>query len=573
MHGNPALPPDFAAFPHVRRDAPKGGLLTLAELGPFDSLNPYILRGEAPALLRSLVFGRLMERTPDEPFTLYGSIARTVEIPEDRAWVEFALDPRARFHDGTPVTVDDVVFSMEALRSGAALPNTRFHYERVARIERPGPGRVRFVFDPERTNAELPLIMGLMPVLSKTYFTGAQSFDKTTLEPPLGAGPYRVVVAEPGRRLELERVGDWWAADLPAYRGRYNFDRIRIDYYRDENAAFEAFKSGAFDLRIDADPTRWATGYEFPALRRGEVLRGELAHGRSAGMFGFAMNTRRAVFADRRVRQAVGRLLDFEWLNASFYHGAYARTRSFFDNSDLAALGPASEAERALLAPFEGAVSAALLDGGWTPPPSGSWNARRQNLVAAKALLEDAGYAFADGAMRQVDTGRPLAFEILITNPDHERLAVVYSDALGRVGIEARVRRVDASQFQARARRFAFDMLPWHWRGTLSPGNEQVARWSSAAADQPGSLNLAGVRSEAVDALIGRIVDAPDRAALVAAARALDRILLSGAYVVPLFHFRSDRVAWSSRLGRPETTPLTGFKYDRWWDRSLEAAP
>ena len=571
MHGAPALAPGFHSFPHVNPEAPKGGRLTLAEQGPFDSLNPYILRGEAPSILRSLVYGRLMERSPDEPFTLYASIAKSIEIPEDRSWVEFTLDPRARFHDGTPIRAEDVVFSMEALRSTDALPNTRFHYERIARVETPGGGRVRFVFDPTRRNAELPLIMGLMPVLSKAYFTTGQDFGRTTLSPPLGAGPYRVAIAEPGRRLEFERVRDWWAADLPAYRGRYNFDRIRIDFYRDENAAFEAFKAGAFDLRVDADPTRWATGYKFPALKRGEISRAGLPHGRSAGMFGFAMNTRRAVFADRRVREAVTALLDFDWLNVNFYHGAYDRTRSFFANSDLAARGPASPAEKTLLAPYPNTVTPEILASGWIPPQSGSWSARRETRAHAKALLLDAGYQYTDGRMLHAKTGRPLDFEILITNPDHERLAVVYADALSRVGIAARVRRVDASQFQARARRFAFDMAPWHWRGTLSPGNEQVARWSSASADQPGSLNLPGVRSEAVDALIARIVDAGTRAELVAATRALDRVLLSGAYAVPLFHLRTDRVAWSVRLGRPRIPPLTGFKFDRWWDRTLEA--
>jgi microcin C transport system substrate-binding protein len=506
-----------------------------------------------PAAGLSLVTEPLLARAMDEPFTLYPLLAESVAVAGDRSWVEFTLDARARFHDGAPVGVDDVLFSWRALRDHGR-PNHRLYYREVARAEATGPRRVRFTFR-VGANAEMPLIMGLMPVVSRAHYE-AGDFAKAGLDPPLGSGPYRVAKVDPGRMIEYERVADYWGRDLPVNRGRHNFDRITFTYYRDAAVALEAFLAGEVDLRFEGDPGRWARSYNHPAVARGDIRREVLGHGRPAGMTGLVFNTRRTVFADRRVRAALARAFAFEWINSTYFHGATLRNDSFFANSELAARGALSEGERALLEPWRGVLPDSVFE-----PLDDAPSTRRERLRDADAQLAEAGWPVQGGV-------RALAFEILLVDPTLERVALAYAGDLAILGVAARVRTVDSAQYQARLEAFDFDMVANRWGQSLSPGNEQRYYWSSQAADSPGSRNLAGVREPAVDALVARIADSRDRASLVTAARALDRVLRAGHYVVPLTYLPADRIAFSDRLARPAVVPLYGVALDRWWAKA-----
>ncbi len=568
MHGEPALPPDFPHLPYANPDAPKGGTVTYGVLGTFDSLNPFIPRGTIALGLRDLLYGNLvyeslLDRNRDEPFSLYGLLAESVAVPEDRTEVTFHLDPRARFSDGERVTPQDVVFSWEILKEKGR-PNYRTYYSKVARVERVGANGVRFVFEGGE-DRELPLILGLMPILP-SHAIDPETFDRTTLDPPVGSGPYVVAEVDPGKRLVLERDPDYWGRDLPINRGRYNADTIRFDYFRDQNAMFEAFKTGLVDVFLETDPTRWATGYDFLAVRSGEVVRKEVETGTPRGMMAFAFNTRREIFADPRVREAIGMLFDFEWINQNLLNGLFERTASYFENSALASTGrPASEAERALLEPFADAVRADILAGEWRPPVSDGSGRDRALIREALGLLREAGWRIRDGKLVNEATGEPMAFEILVATRPDERLALAFSRLLAPVGIEARVRYVDAAQYQSRLTAFDFDMIRVIWPSSLSPGNEQLFRWSTAAADAQGSFNYAGARSQAIDAMIAAMLAARDREAFEDAVRALDRVLLSGFYVVPLYHTPVQWVAHSSRLVPPDKPSLSGIELETWW--------
>lgn len=563
MHGAPALPADAPHFPHVNPDAPKGGTLVEAHTGTFDSFNPFTLKG-SPAKGLDLVFESLLERSPDEPFTLYAQIAESVETPPDRSWVEFTLDPRARFQDGTPVTVDDVVFSLETLRDKGR-PNYRTYYANVARIERPGPRRVRFVFAPG-TNRELPLILGLMPVLPKARYEG-ERFEEASLEPPLGSGPYRLGRVDPGRSVSYVRDPDHWGRDLPVNRGRFNFDQVRYDYFRDRSIAFEAFKKGLIDIWFEPAPERWARNYGFPAVRQGRVRREEIPHGRAIGMYGFALNARRAKFADVRVRKALMLAFDFDWVNKVYFHGVYRRMTSFFENSELAAKGPATAAERELLARFPGSVEPEVLEHGFVPPESDGDGNNRANLLAAAELLRQAGWRIEGLRLINAHTGKHFAFEILLNRPEDERIALAYRRWLERLGIEATVRTVDTAQYIQRIETYDFDVIINRFGASLSPGNEQHFYWGSRGVELPGTRNYPGIDSPAVDALIEDITAARTREELTAAVRALDRVLLSGYYVVPLYYLPLDYVASWARLARPERTPLYGVDLTTWWGK------
>jgi len=569
MHGAPKYAEGFDHFDYADPLATPGGELVIPEVDTFDSLNPFIITGTPAWPVYYYVFDRLMARSDDEAFSMYGLIAEAVEVPEDRSWVSFRIDPRARFADGTPITVDDVIFSWETFRDQGR-PNMRNYYSRVIEVRRPEDNVVQFVFDPAQLNRELPLIMGLMPVMSRAWYT-EHTFDESTLEPPLGSGPYMVTVADAGSRLELTRNPSYWAADLPVNVGKFNFERITYDYYRDRNAAFEAFKAGDASVWPEDDAGRWATSYNFPAARTGRVLRREFAHGRPSGMYGFVFNTRRSMFADVRVRQAITLAFDFDWINANLFHDSYVRTRSYWDNSDLGALGPVQSREAALLAPFPGVVSEEILLNGWVPPQGGDRVRLRENLRAAVGLLTEAGYGVQGGAMVNLATGEPLSFEIMLKNRTEERLALNLRDTLSNIGIEVNVRVVDAAQFTSRSQTYDFDMMPFRYSGSLSPGNEQAYRFGSQEADIEGTFNYAGVRSTAVDYFIDAISDATAREDLQAATRALDRSLLTGNYVVPLYHQTADRVAYWGEIDHPEDTPLTGylqgtrFKHETWW--------
>jgi peptide/nickel transport system substrate-binding protein len=563
MRGAPALATGFDHLPYANPDAPKGGRLALAYLGAFDSLNPYNVKALSTAQgLIGNVYQSLMARSADEPFTLYGLIAQSIETDDARDWVVFRLDPRARFSDGTKIVAADVLFAFDLLKT-KGLPSQREAYAQVRSATAPDELTVRFDLA-GADDRELPLILALMPVLSRAH-TDAAHFEDQTLQIPLGAGPYKVVDVVPGQSLTLARDPNYWGRDLPVNRGLYNFDQIRIDYFRDAAAMFEAFKAGLVDFRLEDDPTRWRDGYRFPAARDGRVLRDALPYGLPKGISGFAFNTRRPIFADPHVREGLATMFDFEWINANLYAGVYKRSQSFFDDSELSAAGrPASAKERALLAPFPGAARDDILEGRWTPPVSDGTGRDRAQARKALAQLGDAGFELR-GATMVDPRGRPLSFEILVKTLQEERLALAYAASLARIGVTASVRLVDDVQFQRRRARFDFDMMIGSWIASPSPGNEQRNRWSSAAAAMEGSYNICGADSLAIDAMIAAVVAARDRDDFVAAVRALDRLLLSGFYIVPLFYAPDQWVAYASALGHPDRTPLFGVATETWW--------
>lgn len=563
MHGEPDLAPGFSAYPYVNPDAPKGGRVTLATSGSFDNLNPTIVRGEHVQGIREFVVESLMSRSLDEPFTLYGLIAREISVPDDRSEVTFHLDPRARFSDGTPVTAKDVLFSHRILRDKGR-PNYRTYYRKVATAEAPDDHTVHFVFE-NADDRELPLILGLMPILP-SHLIDPDRFEETSLAPIVGSGPYVIANVSPGRSITYKRNPDYWARDLAVSRGRFNFDEIRFDYYREGSAQFEAFRTGAVDLRNEDDPAVWAKGYDFPAARDGRVNREEIPIALPAGMNGLVFNTRRAMFADPRVREALIHLFNFEWINKSFFHGLYKRTESFFERSMLSSAGkPADAGERELLAPFPDAVRPDILDGTYRVPESDGTPHNRANARKAYEMLEAAGYTLKNRRLIHTETGRPLTFEILASNISQERLLGAFVGDLAKIGVTARIRVVDSAQYQQRLRSYDFDMVQFTWPSSLSPGNEQLFRWSSKVADQPGSFNYAGVENPAVDAMIAAMLAAEGEEDFVSAVRALDRVLLSGNYVIPLFHPPAQWVASWRRLAHPEKTPLSGFNLDTWW--------
>jgi peptide/nickel transport system substrate-binding protein len=563
MHGSPALAAGFSHFRYVNPEAPKGGRLVASIVGTFDSLNPLIVKGLAFEHVRAYVVESLMARGFDEPFTLYGLLAQTVETDAARSYVTFALDPRARFSDGRPVTADDVIFSWQLLRDKGRA-NYRAYYTKVRRAEALAERAVRFDLVGAQ-DRELPLILGLMPILPK-HATDPASFDQTSFAAPLGSGPYLVADVRAGERVLLKRNPDYWGSDLAVNRGYWNFDEIRFEFYRDGNAEFEAFKKGLVDVRTETDPGRWKTAYEVPAVRDGRILKEAFPTGLPRPISAFVFNTRRPVFADIGVREAIGLLFDAEWVNHNFFFDLYRRTASFFEGSELSARGRAAdERERALLAPYPDAVRPDVLAGTWSPPVSDGSGRDRKTLRLALALLDAAGYELHGTELRQRSTGRPLEFEILVTAKDEERLALAFAPHLLRAGIKARIRIVDAVQYEQRRQTFDFDMLRYSWSESLSPGNEQGFYWGSAAAGEPGSRNYMGVRSKAVDAMIQALLAAENREDFIAAVRALDRVLMSGLFVVPLFHLPEQWVAHWAHIERSATTSLFGYLPETWW--------
>jgi len=563
MHGAPALPEGFTRLPYADPAAPKGGRLVQGILGTFDSLNPLIVKGIAPPSIRGYVIESLMARGYDEPFTLYGLIARAIETDAQRSYVTFHLDPAAKFSDGKPVTAEDVIFSWQLLRDKGR-PNHRTYYAKVAKAEALGEQAVRFDLSGS-DDRELALILGLMPVLAK-HAVKSETFEETSFQAPLGTGPYVVGEVDPGKSITLKRNPDYWARDLAINRGLWNFDEVRFDYYREANSHLEAFKRGLYDLRNEHDPGRWQTAYDFPAVRDGRVLKETLPTGVPKASSYFVFNTRRAVFSDTRVREAISLLFDFEWINHSYFFDLYKRSASYFDGSELSSHGrPADQREKALLAPFAEAVRADVLDGTWSPPVSDGSGRDRVTLKRALDLFAAAGYELRGTALVEHNSGRPLTFEILVTARDEERLALLFAQSLKRVGIAARVRVVDAVQYEGRRLTYDFDMIQNRWDQSLSPGNEQAFYWGSAAADQPGTRNYMGVKSPAVDAMIAALLKAQDRGDFVAAVRALDRVLISGFYVIPLFYLPAQWVARWTTVGRPATTSLYGYLPETWW--------
>ena len=562
-----ALPPDFKNLPYVNPDAPKGGDVALSAIGTFDSFNPFIVRG-TPAGDVSRTFDPLLRSDADEPEAAYGHLAKVIEIPEDHMGVAFELRPEARFNDGTPVTAGDVAWTFNTLREQGR-PFYRQYYGDVDSVSVEGPSRVVFHFKSAK-NRELPLIVGELQVLPEHWWKD-RDFSKPLTDPPLGSGPYRVDHFEFGRTLVMARVPDWWAKDIPTGRGLYNFGSRRSEYFRDSTVAFEAFKAGQIDYREENVSKDWATAYDFPAVQKGLVKKELIRHRLPTGMQGFAMNTRRAIFKDVRVRHAIALVFDFEWENANLFYGAYTRTDSYFSNSDLASSGVPIGEELSLLDKYRKDLPTGLFTEPFALPKSDASGNNREQLRQALALLRDAGWKVQD--QKLVDaSGNQMSFEILLEEPAFERVTLPYVQWLGRLGVDAHVRTVDSAQYQRSMDSYDYDMAVVVFPESDSPGNEQRGFWSCAAAKQEGGDNVAGVCDPVVEALVRQIVDASDHDQLVAATRALDRVLLWNWYVVPQWHLQYVRAAYWDKFGRPTQPVRTGVAFDSWWIDPAKAA-
>ena len=572
LFGDLKYGPDFKHFDYVNPDAPKGGTMRYSALGTFDTLNPFVIKG-IPAAGIGGIFDTLTVRSEDEPSSEYGLVAESIELAPDRLSVLYTLRREARFHDGTPMTPEDVVWTFETLRAKGQ-PMYRSYYGDVTKVEKEGERGVRFSFK-SADNRELPQIIGEMPVLSKVYWSG-RDFAATTLEPPLGSGPYKIESLDPGRSITYRRIADYWAADLPVNKGRNNVDVIRYDYYRDGTIALEAFKAGEYDVRRENSSKSWATGYDSPALREGLIKKDQIPNELPSGMQGLGYNLRRPLFQDPRVLQALAYAFDFEWSNKNLFYGLYARTRSYFDNSELAATGLPQGAELEILDKFRGRIPDEVFTKEYDPPKyDGSGNIR-DGLRAALQLLKEAGWTFKGEKLVNDETGQPFEFEILLDDPAYERIALPFAKNLERMGIIARVRTVDVAHYEKRMETFDFDMAVALFPQSLSPGNEQREFFGSQAADQPGSRNVLGIKSPVIDELIEELIKAPDRASLIAHTRALDRVLQYGYYVVPQFHLGAFWVAYWDKFRRPKTQPKYGLGIDTWWvepraEQSVEA--
>lgn len=563
LYGEPKYKAGFDHFDYVNPKAPVGGEVKLADTGTFDSLNPFIMKGvKAPAV--QTLFETLMAPSLDEPLSFYPLVARAVAIAPDNSFVQFALDPRARWHDGSAITADDVVFSFTTVKDKGD-PTYKILFADIEKAEKIGSDQVRFYFR-DKNNRELPtVIAGNLPILSKRYYE-QNDFEKTTLEAPLTSGAYAVEALDAGRSITYKRVENYWGKDLPVNRGQNNFERIRYDLYRDENVALEAFKAGAYDFRQEYIARNWATAYDNPALREGKIIKTSLKDGRPQGMQGFLFNLRRQQFTDRRVREAIGLAMDFEWLNKTIFYGAYKRNSSYFLNTDFAAADTPQGEELALLQPFKDQLAPALFTTPLAVPATdGSGNARA-NLLKAQALLEEAGWIIKDGVRVNEKTGQPLTLEFMIRQPTMERVAMPMRKNLGRLGIKASIRHVDDSQYQKRIDEGDFDMISvWLNRGVFFPGNEQMALWHSSQADVKGSANTAGLKHAAADAMLAKLVAAKNLEELTPPARALDRILLWEHVVIPHWHSGTFRIAYWDKFGRPDIQPVYNTGFQAWW--------
>jgi microcin C transport system substrate-binding protein len=560
LYGELKYPPDFKHFDYVDPAAPKGGTVKYDAIGTFDTLNPFTLKGQAADGLGG-IFDTLLASAPDEPVAAYGLIAESVEVAPDRKSVLYILRQEARFHDGTPITPDDVIWTFDTLKAKGH-PRYRLYYAEVLKAEKEGEHGVRFTFR-SNDNRELPQIVGEMPVLSKAYWSN-RDFETTTLDPPLGSGAYKIESVDQGRSITYRRVADYWGKDLPVNVGRQNFDVIRFDYYRDQTIALEAFKAGQYDIRVENVAKNWAIGFDGPALEQGLIKKQEIPNKVPTGMQAFVFNTRKPLFADPRVRQALGYLFDFEWANKNLFYGAYTRTKSYFSNSDLASSGLPEGDELAILQKFKGEIPDAIFTAPFEPPKTDGTGNIRDNLREALRLLAAAGWSVKNGRLENA-AGQPFEFEFLLDQPEFERIVLPFGQNLERAGIKMHVRLVDPAQYENRVRGFDYDMIDTVWGESLSPGNEQRDYWSSAAADEPGSFNFAGIKDKAVDALVDLVIHADNRAGLLASTHALDRVLLSGYYVIPNWHLTYFRVARWDKFGEPKTAPPYALDLDSWW--------
>lgn len=563
MHGEPLMPEGFTHFPYVNPEASKGGMLRLAISGSFDTLNSMSVRGNAPPVLVPYVVQPLMTRSLDEPFTVYGVLAQTVATPPDRRFVEFRLHGQAKFSDGKPVLAKDVLFSWK-LFTTKGRPNYRRNAEKVESVTLVDEHTIRFTFR-NSGDLELPLIIALMPILAE-HATDPEIFENMGFAPFLGSGPYRVEAVEPGASIKLARRPDYWGANLPAHRGSYNFDAISFDFFRDSNTMFEAFKTGLIDFRAEIDPTKWRNGYDVPAVRSGQIIRESLPVNAPKGMSGFVFNTRHPPFSDVRVREAMFSLFDFEWLNTNLFSDVYRRTGSFFDESDLSfSTHPLAKREVELAGSALETLPLAIRDGSWRPPRTDGSGRDRNIMRRAIELLSQAGYVIRNGTMVQRDSGAPFSFEIMVTSREKERIALAFADSLKQVGIRPVIRLVDSSQYWARLRDKQFGVIIEGFVVGASPGQEQVNRWSSRSADAPGTLNWAGVKSPDIDRAIDAMLGARLREDFVHAVRALDRLLVAGHYVLPLYHLPDRWIARWRHIERPKQPPKYDLVTDIFW--------
>ena len=561
LYGDFKYQPGFKNFDYVNPDAPKGGTMKLSSIGTFDTLNPFVIKG-VPAAGIGALFDTLMTRSEDEAASDYPLIAESADLAPDRASELFTLNKNARFHDGTPITAADVVWSFGILRDKGQ-PLYRQYYGDVTKVEVEGERGVRFTFK-SGDNRELPAIITELPVLSKAYWA-TRDFEKTTLDPPLGSGPYKIESVDPGRSITYRRVADYWAADLPVNKGRFNVDVIRYDYYRDSTIALEAFKAGQYDVRQENSSKAWATGYDSPALRNGLFKKEVVPNQNTSPMQGFGYNLRRSMFQDPKVRQALAYAFDFEWSNKNLFYGAYTRTRSYFDNSELAAAGVPQGEELKILEPYRGQIPDAVFTTEYDPPKyDGSGNIR-DGLRQALALLKDSGWSFKGEKLVNDKTGENFEFEILNDDPAIERLALPFIQNLKRLGITANIRTVDVSQYEQRMENFDFDMTVVVFPQSLSPGNEQREFFGSAAADQKGSQNRLGIKNKVVDELIEQLIVAPTRESLIAHTRALDRVLQYNYFLIPHYHLAAYWVAYWDKFRRPAVAPKYALGLDTWW--------
>jgi len=564
MHGDLKYPADAAAPDYLNPGAPKGGSVKLGAVGvsTFDSLHPFIIKG-VPATGLTAMWDTLCWHSRDEAFSSYGLIAETIEWPEDRSWVAFTLRPQARWHDGSPITVEDVIWTFDTLKTKAS-PRYATMFGDVTKAEKTGDRKVLFTFR-GNVNRELPLIVSGMPVLPSQWWK-SRDFEKASLEPALASGAYKVDNVDVGRSITYRRVADWWARDLWMNRGRNNFETMRYDYYRDNNIVFEAFKAGELDIRRENAASIWKTRYDdLPAVKDGRMQRAELAHENATPMQGFIFNLRREIFRDRRVRQAIGLMYDFEWTNKNLSYGFYQRTRSFFGNCELEAKGLPSPEELKILEPLRGKIPDEVFTAEFNPPKTdGSGNTREQARQAI-GLLKQAGWEIKDGKMTD-KAGKKLAFEIILHDAAFERGTLPVKQNLERIGIDMAVRTVDTSQYQRRTDSYDFDMTIDIWGQALSPGNEQREFWGSKSADVPGGRNSIGIKDPAIDELIELIISAPDRESLIVRTRCLDRVLSWHMYIIPQFYSAKEMIAYWNRFGRPEkTAKYDPAAFDTWW--------
>ena len=567
MHGLPMHGSDEKHLPYVNPDAPKGGVLRLGVYGSFDNLNRIAFKGSRAAGL-GYINDTLMRRVWDEAFSLYGLIAEYAEMPEDRSSITFYINPKAKFHDGSPITREDVLFSLETFQNKGT-PNQKKTYGKVIKTELVDQNGIKMIFV-NNEDKELPLIIaGFLPIVPKKYYENID-VTKTFLDIPLGSGPYTIENLEPGRQIKYQRVKDYWAKDLLANKGQYNFDTLIYDYYKDSNVLLEAFKVGEYDYRREYNAKRWQSNYVFDAVDRGDVILQEMKNDRPTGMNALVMNSRKEIFNNPQVRLALSYAYDHEWINKALYNNAYTRTDSYFDNSPLASSGLPSENELKLLNPWKNQLPKEIFNQTYQPPVSDGSGMPRDNLRIAKKILEGEGWFVEDGKLMK--DGKEFAFEFLIVSPSVEKIALAFQKTLEVLGITMSVRTVDSSQYQARMLNYDFDMIKASWNVSLSPGNEQQFYWGSEVGKKDGSKNYAGVNSPVVDSLIETLIGAKTREELTTAIHALDRVLLWGHYVIPLYHSNTDRIAYWNFLEFPDEIPLYGLVIESWWANSEKAS-